>query len=88
LIEQRGWARDEIGKFAPDVELWRGDALIPAPFIFPDRSGAWGCGVVLANAPSAEIAVCERLGHALERMSASDFLDGNDPTRLRFQIMP
>jgi hypothetical protein len=86
-IDQRGWARDAIGRLAPDVELWCGDAIMPASFVFPGRSGAWGCGVVLANATSAEIGVCKRLGHALERMSASDILEGNDPARLKFQVM-
>ena len=86
-IEQRGWARDEIGRLAPDVELWCGDALIPASFVFPDRPGAWGCGVLLANATSAEVDVCKRLGHALERMSEGDFLNGNDPARLAFQVV-
>jgi hypothetical protein len=85
--EQRGWAGDEIGRLAPDAELWCGDALMPASFVFPDRSGAWGCVVVLANATSAEIDVCERVGHALERISVDDFLEGNDPPRLRFQVI-
>jgi hypothetical protein len=85
-VEKRGWARDAIAGLAPDVELWCGDALMPASFIFPDRSGAWGCGVVLANATSVEVGVCERLGHALERICASDVLNGNDPARLRFQV--
>lgn len=86
-VEQCGWARDEIARLALDVELWCGDTLMPASFIYPGRSGAWGCGVVLANATSVEVGVCERLGHALERISASDFLNGNDPARLRFQVM-
>ena len=85
--EQRGWARDEIARLSRDVELWCGDTLIPASFAYPGRSGAWGCGVVLANATSVEIDVCERLGHALERMSAGDFLDGNDPARMKFQVV-
>jgi len=86
-IEQRGWAGDEIGRLAPDVELWCGDAIMPASFVFPDRTEAWGCGVVLANATSPEEDACERLGQALERISASDFLKGNDPPRLGFQVM-
>ena len=86
-VEQRGWARDAIAGLAPDVELWCGDMLMPASFIFPDRSGAWGCGVLLANATSVELDVCTQLGHALERISASDILNGNDPARLTFQIM-
>ncbi|MDX1415601.1 MAG: hypothetical protein R3293_15505 [Candidatus Promineifilaceae bacterium] len=85
--EQRGWARDDIGKLAPDVELWCGDALMPASFVFPDRPGAWGCGIVLANATSAETDICRRLGHALEHMNEDDILAGNDPERLAFQIM-
>ena len=86
-IEQRGWARDAIGKLAVDVELWCGDSLMPASFIFPNRSGAWGCGVVLANAKSDEIDVCNRLGQALERISYGDFLNGNDPARLTFEVV-
>jgi hypothetical protein len=86
-VEERSWARDEIAGLAPNVELWCGDALMPASFIFPNGSGAWGCGVVLANATSVEVDVCTRLGHALERISASDFLNGNDPARLTFQVM-
>ncbi len=86
-VEARGWARDAIAQRAPDAALWCGDALIPAPFIYPDRSGAWGCGVVLANATRAEMDACARLGHALERISAGDVLDGNDPDRLTFQVM-
>ena len=86
-IKQRGWARDEIGKLAPDVELWCGDTLMPASFTFPDRPGAWGCGVMLANATSAEVDVCQRLGHALERMGKDDVLNGNEPARLTFQVL-
>lgn len=86
-VERRGWARDEIARLAPGVQLWCGDTLMPASFIYPGRPGAWGCGVVLANATSSEIGVCEGLGHALERMSAGDLLDGNDPARLEFQVV-
>lgn len=84
--EQRGWARDEIAALAPGVELWCGDVLMPASFIYPDRSGAWGCGVVLANAREVEVAACERLGRALERISASDVERNNVPSRLNFQV--
>ncbi|HSR33568.1 MAG TPA: 23S rRNA (adenine(2030)-N(6))-methyltransferase RlmJ [Anaerolineae bacterium] len=86
-VERRGWAREEIARLAPGVELWCGDTLMPASFIYPGRTGAWGCGVVLANATSVEVGVCERLGHALERMSESDFAAGNDPARLAFQVV-
>jgi hypothetical protein len=86
-VEKRGWARDAIAGLVPGVELWCGDTLLPASFIYPDRSGAWGCGVVLANATSVEVGVCERLGPALERMSESNFVDGNDPARLAFQVV-
>ena len=86
-VEQRGWAREEIARLAPDVELWCGDTLMPASFIFPGRSGAWGCGVLLANATAVELAACERLGPALERINAADLHSDNDPDRLRFQVM-
>jgi hypothetical protein len=86
-VEQRGWAREEIARLAPGVELWCGDTLMPASFIFPGRSGAWGCGVVLANATAVELAACERLGQALERINTADLHSDNDPDRLRFQVM-
>ena len=84
-VAQRGWARDKIARLAPRIKLWCGDTIIPASFVYPGRPGAWGCGVVLANATSAELDVCERLGYALERLS--DLLEGNDPERLEFQVM-
>jgi hypothetical protein len=87
-VERRGCARDEIGRLAPGVELWCGDTLMPASFIWPGRPGPWGCGIVLANPKSAEVSVCERLGHALERISEDDFVDGNEPGRLEFRVMP
>ena len=85
--ERRGWARDKIARLAADVKLWCGDTLMPASFVYPGRPGAWGCGIVLANATSAEVGVCERLGHALERIGEGDFVDGNEPPRLRFRVM-
>jgi hypothetical protein len=84
---QRGWARREIARLAPDVELWCGDALMPAAFVYPERKGAWGCGVVLANATARETAICERLGQALARICGTDILQGNDPDRLTFQVL-
>jgi len=60
---------------------------MPASSIYSDRPGAWGCGVVLANATSAKVDVCKRFGHALEPMSEGDFLNGNDPARLGFQVV-
>jgi 23S rRNA (adenine2030-N6)-methyltransferase len=86
-VENCGWARDEIAGLAPNIDLWCGDALMPASFIYPGRSGAWGCGIVLANATSVEVDICERLGRALERIGSSDVLDGNDPARLGFRVM-
>jgi hypothetical protein len=86
-IDQRGWARDQLANLAPGVELWCGDTLMPAPFIFPDGTGPWGCGIVLANATPAEHSACERLGYALERISASDLLSDNTPPQLSFQLM-
>ncbi len=87
LLRNCGWARDEIAGLAPAIDLWCGDALMPASFVSPGRSGAWGCGIVLANATSVEVDVCERLGRALERIGSSDVLDSNDPARLEFQVM-
>lgn len=86
-VERRGWARQEIATLAPGVDLWCGDTLMPASFIYPGRPGAWGCGVVLANATSAEGDICRRLGQALERIGGSDVLDGNEPDRLAFQVV-
>jgi hypothetical protein len=86
-IDQRGWARDQLASLVPGVELWCGDTLMPAPFIFPNGSGPWGCGIVLANATPAEQSACQRLGYALERISASDLLSDNIPPRLSFQLV-
>jgi hypothetical protein len=86
-VAQRGWARREIASLAPDVALWCGDALMPASFVYPDRTGAWGCGVVLANAMTHEMKMCERLGHALARINEGDVSKDNDPDRLTFQVL-
>jgi hypothetical protein len=83
---ERGWAFYEFANIAPNVEFWCGDVLMPASFIYPDRKGAWGCGIVLANATVSEIKCCERLGHALEKISESDVMEGNIPERLTFEI--
>jgi len=85
--ELGGWAYDEIAKLAPGIDLWCGDVLMPASFIYPDRSGAWGCGIMLANATKAEVNSCRRLGRALERISAADLHPGNIPDRLEFRMI-
>jgi len=84
---RRGWARDEIAQMAPGTSLWCGDVLIPSPFVYPGRPGAWGCGIVLANMTGAEADVCGRLGRALERVSADDILAANEPDRLTFEVL-
>jgi 23S rRNA A2030 N6-methylase RlmJ len=86
-LDERGWAHDEISRLAPEVDLWCGDMLIPSPFVFPDRTGVWGCGVVLANATSAEAQVGARLGAALERISVDDVSANNDPSRVTFAVI-
>ena len=83
-IGARGWAHDEIARLSSDTALWCGDVLIPSPFVYPERRGAWGCGVVLANMTDTETDVCARLGRALERMCADDVAPGNIPERLAF----
>ena len=83
---ERGWPRDVIAAAAPQTPLWCGDIMLPSPFVFPEREGAWGCGVLLAN-PAVDTAVLAALGEALERMSRADVLPGNDPERLTFQQM-
>ncbi len=60
---------------------------MPSPFVYPERSGVWGCGVVLANMTAAEARACARLGSALERISADDVLPGNEPARLEFTVI-
>jgi hypothetical protein len=86
-LDQRGWARHEISRRAQSVDLWCGDLLIPSPFVFPHRTGVWGCGVVLANASAAETQVCTGLGAALERISVDDVLEDNEPSRLAFAVI-
>jgi hypothetical protein len=60
---------------------------MPASLVYPCASGAWGCGVVLANATETETRACERLGRGLERVSEDDVVEGNDPSRLTFKII-
>jgi 23S rRNA A2030 N6-methylase RlmJ len=84
---QRGWAREAIAARAPNVRLWCGDMLMPTSFIYPERSGAWGCGIVLANATRAEVNACRRLGRALEHISRGDLHQGNIPDRLEYQVI-
>jgi hypothetical protein len=86
-IGQRGWARHAISQLAPTVKLWCGDVLIPAPLVYPERTDAWGCGVVLANCVEAESSTSERLGRALQRVWATDIVTGNKPSALSFQVM-
>jgi hypothetical protein len=80
----RGWARDAIASAAPHAPLWCGDVMLPSPFVFPDRAGTWGCGVVLANPGQAEASVLSDFGRALERISRDDVMPGNQPERLTF----
>ncbi len=86
-ISQRGWALHAISQLAPGIDLWCGDVLMPAPFIYPERSGPWGCGIVLANMNAREAATCARLGTALERISADDVASDNEPSRLSFEVI-
>ena len=86
-VEQRGWARAELGRLAPGVELWCGDTLMPASFAWAGKPGPWGCGIVLANATSAEVSACVRLGQALQRVSEDDLVVGNEPERLEFGVI-
>jgi 23S rRNA A2030 N6-methylase RlmJ len=84
---ERGWARDAISRRAPEAQLWCGDMLVPSPFVFPDRPGAWGCGIVLANMTWAEAEACHRLGAALQRISSGDRLADNEPSAVHFQVI-
>ena len=60
---------------------------MPACLVYPERTGAWGCGVVLANVTGSEAYVCERLGRALERISETDIVESNDPSQLTFRVI-
>lgn len=82
---ERGWARAAIGERAPAMGLWCGDVWMPASFVYDERRGGWGCGIVLANATPAVTRACARLGRALERIGADDVAAGNDPERLEFR---
>ena len=86
-ISQRGWALHAISRLAPGIDLWCGDVLMPAPFIYPECSGPWGCGIVLANMTASEAATCALLGTALERISADDVASDNEPSRLSFEVI-
>jgi 23S rRNA A2030 N6-methylase RlmJ len=86
-MNDRGWGRAEISRLAPRAKLWCDDMVIPAPFVFPERHGVWGCGVVLTNPTPAESETCRRLGAALERICADDVLPGNSPSRTAFAVV-
>ena len=86
-LDERGWARHAISRLAPGVDLWCGDMLIPSPFVYPERGGAWGCGVVLANMSTTEREMGARLGAALEEVSVGDVLPDNEPSRLTFAVL-
>jgi hypothetical protein len=85
-VERRGWASGEISRLSPGVNVWCGDVLMPA-CVYPGMTGAWGCGVVLANMTSSEVHACERLGRALERISETDVVESNDPPRLTLRVI-
>jgi 23S rRNA A2030 N6-methylase RlmJ len=86
-VSERGWARHAISHLTPDADLWCGDMLMPASFVYPERDGAFGCGIVLANMSAIEAATCARLGTALERISADDLAPNNDPACLSFMVI-
>lgn len=83
----RGWAKAAISMRAPRADVWCGDMLVPSPFVFPDRPGVWGCGIVMANMTRAEAECCQRLGVALERISSADRLPGNEPSSIQFRVI-
>lgn len=87
-IADRAWAREELSRLTPGTDLWCGAITVPSPFVYPERSGLWGCGIVLANMTPAEAQMCARLGSALERISADDVLPHNEPSRLEFAVIP
>jgi len=60
---------------------------MPACLVYPEMTGAWGCGVVLANMTNAEVRLCERLGRALERVCETDVVESNDPPRLTLRVV-
>jgi hypothetical protein len=86
-VERIGWAHGEISRLSPAVNVWCGDVLMPASLVYPGTTGAWGCGVVLANMKSAEVRACKRLGDALERISETDVVESNDPPQLTFRVI-
>lgn len=86
-LSERGWAREAISARASGRSLWCGDVWMPASFVYDERPGGWGCGVVLANATPEVTRVCGRLGTALERLCADDMKVGNDPARLEFKLI-
>jgi len=86
-MRERGWASDAISRLAPGIDVWCGDMLMPAPFIYPERMGPWGCGVVLANMTAIEATTCAQLGVVLERISAGDVATDNEPSCSSFTII-
>jgi 23S rRNA A2030 N6-methylase RlmJ len=83
-VSERGWALRELRRLAPGKRFWCGDVLLPAQFVFPERHGAWGCGVVVGNSDRDHEVVLGRLGAGLERISMADVAERNNPEALRF----
>ncbi len=84
-LEEHGRMRDTIADLAPGVQLWCGETIMPMTFTYPSRSGLFGCGIILANATPAERTLCHRLGEALQRISATNVVKGNNPPNLTYR---
>lgn len=86
-LDRRGWALEEISRLTPSMALWCGDILVPSTFVYPERFGAWGCGIVLANMTEIEIKACTELGEALERVYSNNILLHNKPEKVTFSVI-
>jgi hypothetical protein len=87
MIQDIRFALRMLFRLSPGINIWCGDVLMPACLVYPGRTGAWGCGVVLANMTGSEARVSERLGCALERISEADVVASNDPAQLTFRVI-
>jgi 23S rRNA (adenine2030-N6)-methyltransferase len=83
-IKQRGWVCNSIVSKVSGGCHWCGDFLVPAAFIYPEKSGLWGGGVLLLNTNEEDKQTAQHLSLALEKLMREDILPGNAPERLLF----
>jgi 23S rRNA (adenine2030-N6)-methyltransferase len=86
-IKQRGLVCNSIAAKVSGDCHWCGDFQVPASFIYPEKSGLWGGGVLLLNTNEEEKQTAKHLSLALKKLMCGDILPGNKPERLSFSSL-